>query len=296
MASGISLLCFAASYAVALGVECVGLASRWQSRRLAVLLATAAGLVAHTLYLGKRAALMPATPLGNHQDWFIAAAWLLALAYLAALIYYRRASLGVFLLPVVLALLVASVFASDTPIASFQAPRVWGRLHGLCLMFGTVAVLIGFVTGLLYLWQSNRLKNKQLPITRLPLPSMEWLQRVNNVSLPTAAVLVGVGLFTGILARVASEPGLNFVPWTDPVVLSLGAMFAWLGVTEVFRLFYPPAREGRKVAYLTISAAGFLALVLLSFARTDSLHSPAAPGNSAGEAGPAAETTAGAAS
>ena len=49
------------------------------------------------------------------------------------------------------------------------------------------------------------------------------------------------------------------VPWTDPVVLSLSGMLSWLVAAEAFRLAYPAARRGRKVAYLTL--AGFVFLV-----------------------------------
>ncbi len=62
------------------------------------------------------------------------------------------------------------------------------------------------------------------------------------------------------------------MPWTDPVVLSLSAMLLWLTFAEVFRLCYPAARQGRKVAYLTIAAFGFLLLVLASVTWKDSLH------------------------
>ena len=83
---------------------------------------------------------------------------------------------------------------------------------------------------------------------------------------------MGGGFFTGILTRLASTGEQNFVPWTDPVVLSLGGMMAWLIVAEVFRLIYPAAQRGRKVAYLTIAAFVFLLLVLVSLELSDSLH------------------------
>ena len=42
--------------------------------------------------------------------------------------------------------------------------------------------------------------------------------------------------------------------WSDPVVISLAVMFAWLVAAELFRAFYPAARRGRKVAYLTTAS------------------------------------------
>jgi hypothetical protein len=103
------------------------------------------------------------------------------------------------------------------------------------------------------------------------LPSLEWLERVNTRSLGAAAILVVVGFFTGVIARLATAGGAG-VPWTDPVVLSLSGMMSWLVAAEAFRVAYPAARRGRKVAYLTLAAAAFLAFTLASFMRVDGVH------------------------
>ena len=160
MLTGINMLCFSASYAIALGLEVFGLWNRVRLRRVALLTMATAGVFAHTWYLGHRVAETPAAPLASHQDWYVLAAWALAVVYLAAKFYYRQSSMGLFLLPVVLGLIGASRFATTVPLATFQAPRFWGRAHGLFLMLGTVAVLLGFVAGIMYLVQSYRLKHK----------------------------------------------------------------------------------------------------------------------------------------
>ncbi len=273
MDSGINLSCFVTCYVVALVLELPGRWSRFKSRRMACLLAASAGVIAHTWYLGHRVFELPTAPLASHHDWFLLAAWLLAVIYVGGLFYYPRSSLGVFLLPAVLALIGVSWFAATEPIASFEAPRVWGLVHGVFLLLGTVAVLLGFLAGLMYLLQSSRLKQKKSGNDGFRLPSLEWLERVNSRALGAAALLVGGGFVTGILSRLAFENERGLVPWNDPVVLSLAAMLAWLVVAEVFRLIYPAARQGRKVAYLTIAAFVFLLLVLASVTWSDTLHS-----------------------
>ena len=50
-----------------------------------------------------------------------------------------------------------------------------GRSTASSIMLAAVAVLVGFVAGLMYLGQSRRLKHKRLPAGRLRLPSLEWL-------------------------------------------------------------------------------------------------------------------------
>jgi ABC-type uncharacterized transport system permease subunit len=266
----VNMLCFTASYAVALALSIRGLWARPRWRRLAEVLAATAGIVAHTWYLGQRAATSPWAPLASPHDWYLAAAWALAVMYVSLVLYQPKASLGIFLLPVMLALIGVAYDASRAPLTSFEAPRIWGTIHGIFLMLGTVAVLMGFVAGVMYLLQSHRLKIKAPANPNFRLPSLEWLERVNSRSLAAAAVLVAIGFFTGILTRLATVDGE--VPWSDPVVLSLSGMLSWLVAAEAFRLAYPAARQGRKVAYLTLAGFVFLVFTLATFMRHDGVH------------------------
>jgi hypothetical protein len=123
----------------------------------------------------------------------------------------------------------------------------------------------------MYLVQSYRLKHK-LPVgERFRLPSLEWLERLNARSLAAAAALVALGFVTGVLMRLAQRDG-GGLPWTDPVVLSTSGMLSWLVAAEAFRLAYPAARRGRKVAYLTLAGFVFLVVTLAAFMAADSLH------------------------
>ena len=94
MSPGVNIFCFAASYAVAFALAVLGLWSRPAWRRPVMLLAGAAGVVAHTWYLGKRVGELPAAPLSSPHDWYTAVAGLLALAYLALTMYYPAAHWG----------------------------------------------------------------------------------------------------------------------------------------------------------------------------------------------------------
>jgi ABC-type uncharacterized transport system permease subunit len=271
MDSGINIVCFAASYAVALVLEVFGLWRPMKLGRVAEIAAAGAGLVAHTWYLGVRVANQPAAPLSSQQEWFFLAAWLLAAVYVAARLYYPQKSLGLFLLPGVLGLIGAATLASSQPLAAYAAPRVWGVVHGVFLMLGTIAVLVGFFAGLMYLIQSYRLKQKRPVSAGFRLPSLEWLERTNSRSLGAATVFVLGGFLTGVLTQLAQDDS-HRLSWTNPVVLSLTLMTAWLLVAEVFRMIYPAARQGRKVAFLTLAAFGFLLLVFASVMWGDSFH------------------------
>jgi ABC-type uncharacterized transport system permease subunit len=138
---------------------------------------------------------------------------------------------------------------------------------------GTVAVTVGFLSGLMYLVQSSRLKRKLPPVPGFRLPSLEWLERVNSRSLGVSALLVGIGFASGVILNTHRNRAAEaYVPWVDPVVISLGLMLLWLVMAEVFRLSYPAARRGRKVAYLTVAAFVFLCFTLVSLLWLSSEH------------------------
>ena len=263
-----------ACYGVALALEAMGLWVRPRWRRLAVAAAAVAGLATQTWYLAHRAADSPWAPLSSQHDWSLAAAWVLALVYVALFLYQPKAAIGLFLLPIVLALIGAAQFAGTEPMAGAEMPRIWGILHGVFLLLGTVAVSLGFVAGLMYLLQSYRLKSKAPASERLRLPSLEWLERINARSLIAATVLVGLGFVSGVLMRLALRDGSG-LQWSDPVVISLSGMFSWLVAAEAFRLAYPAARRGRKVAYLTLAGFVFLLITLGSFMSSKSMHGKA---------------------
>lgn len=269
------ITCFAASYGVAFVLDVLGVLWRAPVRRYAMIAFAAAGVVAHTWYLGQRAAAAAASPLASPADWCLLAAWLLAVIYLAQSVYYKRLAIGVFLLPLVLALIGASFYAGSQRFAPERASRFWGNVHGAFLLLGTVAVTVGFLSGVMYLVQSYRLKRKLPPAPGFRLPSLEWLERINSRSLGVSALLMGVGFFSGVILNTHKNRQVEaYVPWTDPVVISLGLMLLWLLLAELFRLTYPAARRGRKVAYLTVAAFLFLCFTLASLLLLDTQHGP----------------------
>ena len=273
MLSGISILCFAACYALGLGLELIGLKRRAVWHRAALIGVTAAGVLAHTLYLGYRSAQSSDLPASTAAEWLLLAAWVLAVLYLAALFYLPRTPTGLVLLPIVLGLVIGSRWASAQPLAPEGTFYVWNMFHGVVLLLGTVAVCIGFLAGLMYLVQSYALKHVRSPANGLRLPSLEWLERVNSRTLGLSAVLIALGFASGLVMSIAIHRSeAAYTLWTDPVVLSLAAMLIWLVAAEVFRLVYPAARRGRKVAYLTLASFVFLVIALASLMLLDTVH------------------------
>ncbi len=267
MISEITITCFAASYLVAFVLEASRLLFRGAIRNLAILVFAVAGLLAHSLYLVVQAraelAAGNVAPLSSWYDFCVLAAWVVAGAYLGLSLRRPQNNVGLFLLPLVLALIGVGVLFQDArPFAKQDALWAWRLIHGLTLLLGTVAVTLGFATGVMYLVQAYRLKHKMPPRRGLKLPSLEWLQRFNGEVLLLSTGLLAVGLVSGVMLNLIRRTSAAGVPWTDPVVLSSGVLFAWLAVVTVFESVYKPARQGRKVAYLTLASFLFLVMAL----------------------------------
>jgi ABC-type uncharacterized transport system permease subunit len=259
MLTGISFTCFAASYAVALAFEIARFFTRVRILTVLAIVMSAAGLVAHTVYLYNyvQQGVQDGQPFAGWYHWCLLAAWFLAAIYVGLAPVNPKTALGLFMLPMILlAVALAYPFRDMAPFPSSQ--RYWGAAHGMLLLAGSVVVMLGFIAGLMYLVQSYRLKHKLPPRQGLRLPSLEWLQRINSRAMIFSTSLLGAGLLAGILLNVSQ----GLVPWTDPAICISGLLVAWLVIAALVEIFYRPARQGAKVAYLTVASFVFLVLVL----------------------------------
>jgi len=273
-----TVVCFAGCYAVALVCELARFWYRGTLRRRIGLGMTALGFVAHTMYLVFRGAYASrGLPLTTMYESLVVLAWMLVLVHLYLAWRDRRSALGVFSLPVILALcIVAGLMPgrgarTDQPLSPF-----WGLVHGGMLLAGICAVAVAAVAGIMFLVQSYRLKAKKLWTPGLLLPSLERLERLNARANFIAFPLLTLGLALGVALTIAgSRGGTVRLDWLDPKVLSTVA--TWIVLALVLHMSRRPALRGRRVAYMTIAAFG---LLLFSLVGTDLLlgtaHTPAA--------------------
>ncbi len=284
MLTRVQIICFVASYAVALGLEIARLFYQAPLRTVVAWGFTAAGLLAHTFFLVARGAQEPlhSPPLSSWFDWLLIVAWGVVAVYLGASLRRSQAAWGIFVLPAVLLLIaLAWLFRDTTPFPRDQALIVWALVHGLALLLGVITALLAFVAGLMYLVHSYRLKHKIPPREGLRLPTLEWLQRANRRLLVCSSCLLATGLISGVvLNAIKRQDGIS---WTDPVVWSSGILLVWLVGVLIFEMRYKPAQEGRKVAYLTVASFVFLGLVMATVLLVPSQH--AAPGRVGGRTG-----------
>lgn len=271
MLSGVSITCFAASYAVALVLELTRLRFRSAIRGAVLLVFAGAGLFAHTVYLYNRAAEAARTPLSSEHDWYLVAAWVCVIGYILLTCHFKRAALGLFVLPLVLALIgVATLLADREPFAREPASVFWGIFHGTSILLATVIIFVGFLAATMYLGLARRLKRKLPPPRGLRLPSLEQLELVSRRTIVLAAVFMIFGVLSGLLLKSISAE--SSVPWHDPLILSTLITCAWLTTAAALVVCYRPARRGRGAAYITMTAFVFLVISLAVGLLVDSQH------------------------
>ena len=264
--SRISVVCFAASYGVALAFEVTRLWFRSGVRGITMVGFVTAGLIAHSLYLLWRAATVTALPLSSAFDWYLLAAWMLAAGSLWMTLANPRTPVGLFVLPVVLGLIGAAELSSREPFPQSPATQIWGIIHGSFNLAMSVAIVLGGLAGGMWLIQAGRLARKQAPLQGFRMPSLEklslWASRMSLV----AAWAGGSGFLSGmVLNAVNRQRGLlETVPWTDPVVLRMGMLVVWLiAAAIVSRAFIHQARGRRITAVLSLISLCLLTVSIL---------------------------------
>jgi ABC-type transport system involved in cytochrome c biogenesis permease subunit len=253
----ITIFCFAASYAVAWGLELIQVA---RPRHALVVISTlfgAAGLIAHTLYL-----IAQRIPLASQSGTLLYLSWILAVFYLCGSIHHRRLAWGVFVLPVILGLIgLAELHGSSAESSqTAEVEPMWRVAHVAFFVFAAVGVCVAFVASLMYLVQAARLKAKTLPGQGLRLLSLERLESMNRAGINLAFPLLTIGVVIG-LALLVQERGL-LQGWTDPRIVS--SFLLWIVFTIVLYLRYGYHLRGKRFAFLTIVAFVLLLCTLVT--------------------------------
>ncbi len=268
--SGVGVLCFAASYAVAFLLECALLVFyrlRLANGHLlwAITAWGVAGFVAHSAYLFHKQAIFR-NAIDSMESFFFVTAWGLVLLYLYLRCFRPKIPFGLILWPLVLGLIWVGAAAAppdgaDVTPEGAVSPVVlmWKRIHVATFFLTTISVCIGFVAGLAYLIQ-NRLLRSKLPPRFLTLPSLEWSLSVCRQSIGASIFLLGASIFFGLLLTPDRQ---NFLYWNDPLVVGTVTMFAFLLLFSGSLIFRRWKTEGNHVATLTLFAFWFLITILL---------------------------------
>ncbi len=259
MLSGVSVSCFLFSYMVVLLMEASRFFLKLPARSFLLIAMLSAGVVAHTIFLGNEIA-SSETLLGNWFQWTVLSAWGLSVACLFVTVRNPERSMGLFIVPVILGLIaLAQLLRPLDPFPTQTTESVWKNIHGVSLLVGTMFISLGFAFSLMYLVQSYRLKSKGRRRSVLKLPTLEFLQSMNRMSLFLTTACLGIGLLSGIVLNINRDAAI----WFSGGVLLTFVLFAIALVATLAELSSVGSLGGRKSAYLSIASVFLLALVLL---------------------------------
>lgn len=213
------------------------------------------GLVLHTSSLLAIHALSPPPPLTDLPMALSLMAWAGTLFYLLLLTRVRGAGLAVLVAPLAfLGTFFASLALPGTSSEAAQSSPLWSHLHVLLASAGLALLGVAGAAGVLYAVQDRAIKAKRPEALRLPLPSLEALDRVNAISLAAGFLFISLGVLTGVAWVYASQQRLwpgglhanaTLAAWALYALL-LGARFG--------------GRQGARQSALS-SAAGFAVLL-----------------------------------
>lgn len=259
----ISLFCFFSSYLVAFLLEALLLLKKLTFSRWLALGFAAAGLAAQTAYLIVRSQAADLPPLLNStHDWLLVLSWLAVVLYLFLELIDRQLALGVFVLPIVLALVGAAPFVSKQHNQGINELRGLGMLHASLLVVGMLGVSTSLVASLMYLRQHWRLKRKLAEPEGLHLLSLEKLNSMNWWSIVLSVPLLTLGMASGVWLSYLSKDTGNPIGLDRPEFIVFGALWAAMAALFIWLLL---ARRpaGRLVAWRTAWACGFLLATML---------------------------------
>ncbi len=177
-------ICYAASVAGYIGFLAT---ARRELGRLATAL-LAGGIAFHYMALVARSNWKETMPYDDLYGSLSLFAWLLAVTYLGIELFHRQRSVGAFVLPVVLAVFLASwsgIGVVANPPAA-EGPLL--ALHITLNVLGYAAFALSFVLSLIYLIQNRLLRHHRLGNIVWRFPALEVLERMSRSS-----VIVGLG-------------------------------------------------------------------------------------------------------
>lgn len=248
-----------AAYAVHFGRRSPG------AGRLATTLLLAGALV-HTFVIGMQTMEVRHVPFANPSRAVGTFVWLLSLSYLYLEVTTEERSMGVFILPILIALQMIPTIDPGVERMDPLLDSPWFWVHTSSLLFAYASFALAGVLGFTYVLQFKEIKKKQLGYFYTRLPSLQVLDVMNSRAVAvgwicmTAGVVVGIIWATQARAAAPADPRLAAFSLADPKIFV--AVLTWAVYSFAVVSRRAMGWHGRKAAWL--SAAGFV-IVLLNF-------------------------------
>jgi len=227
-----------------------------------------AAALAHTFVIGMLTMEAGHVPITGRTSAISTFVWLLALSYLYTEMTTSERAMGVFILPLLVAL--QAIPAMNSSIEE-RAPVLQGpmfSIHVSSLLVAYASFALACVIGITYLLLFKEIKAKHLGFFYARLPSLQVLDRMNQQAIVIGWIFLTVGLIAGVVftAEVRAIPSAALDPRIHAMALQDPKIFVALLCWAVYSFELFAARRigwgGRRTAYL--SALGF-SIVLLNF-------------------------------
>jgi ABC-type transport system involved in cytochrome c biogenesis permease subunit len=227
-----------------------------------------AAVLAHTFVIGMETMASGQVPIGGATSAISMFVWLLAVAYLYTEVTTDERAMGVFILPLLIALqLIPAMKASAVEVRSSVLRGPLFGIHVSALLLAYASFALACVIGITYVLLFKEIKAKHLGFFYTRIPSLQVLDQMNQRAIIFGWIFLTVGMLAGgafafqarALPGSAGVPQVQAMSVEDPKIVV--ALVCW--AVYSFELF--AARRigwgGRRAAYL--SALGF-AIVLLN--------------------------------
>lgn len=235
------------------------------SGRIATTLLVGAAL-AHTFVIGMQTMAAGHVPLAGTTSAISTFVWLLALSYLYTELTTDERAIGVFILPLLVALQTIPALSPSLVERSAVLQSPWFGVHVSSLLFAYASFALACVIGVTYVLLFKEIKAKHLGFFYARLPSLQVLDEMNSRAIMVGWIFLTVGVLVGVVwvadarTTAASDPRVQAMSVLDPKIFV--ALVCW--VVYSFELIAQRAIgwRGRRAAWL--SALAFV-IVLLNF-------------------------------
>jgi len=178
-------------------------------------------------------------PTNNMSDVLVLLCLGFGVTYLFLYYRFRRPTMGMFILPIVVVLGIFSMILPSASGAKPAATSMWLYIHLPFTILGTALFLVATVTSVMYFIQERQLKKKNFSgIIFRRFPPLDVINRVINTTLMLGFYCFTIGLIAGIAWMSYKKghtgifsPKLSFAVITWLIFASVSFLKNWRGLS-----------------------------------------------------------------
>jgi len=226
------------------------------------------GALVHTFVIGMQTMEVRHVPFANPSRAVSTFVWLLTLSYLYLELTTDERSMGVFILPVVVALQAIPAIYPGTEYVDPVLDSPWFWVHVSSLLFAYASFALAGMLGVTYMLQFKEIKKKHLGYFYTRLPSLQILDVMNSRAVTVGWLFLTIGVIVGVVwtaqARSLSpgSPNLQAMSLDDPKIFV--AILTWAVYSFAVFARRTLGWTGRRAARLSALGFTFVMLNLLA--------------------------------